>query len=769
MSVWPLTAFLTVLIILLKNDHEWPVLVVFGFLSHTGILFVLKSKGQRSLIRTCAIPLVTLAVFILLLMVRSDLDRPVFEEMPDYLTGVVHDVPVLTASGNSRRFVMKEDGTGGRVQVYLNEQESASPTVTAGMTCRITAPDLVQPEPPGNPHGFDYGRFLERDKIFFQTFISPGQLSCLPEKAGGYYRLIRFRGQAMERVDIAIGETSPKTAALVLALVYGDRSSVDPSVIEAYQRLGVIHLLAVSGLHVGLLTLAMNSLLLRLGITRERALWILLAMLPVYMILAGGAPSVMRASLTVAAVILAAKSGWKLKAVDGISIVFIALLTVNPYYLYHVGFQLSFLTSFALIMSSPLLSQGNRITQLMKVTLAAQIIAAPVMISIFFEWSLFAVFMNLLMVPAVTIFLLPGAFLTVFGLWLWPSVTVKVTGLTEMLLSVMDGFLLWTSESAYSSLLFGKPDTWMLLVLCAGSAGFFLLWEKSGRYAFTKGFTVFLAVLTFVYVQPYLDRGATVTFLDVGQGDAAVIELPHRQGVYIVDTGGVPSWHHHESSGPFDYDIEPFLRGQGISSVDLLVLTHGHEDHVGEVCKLSDRFRIKKAIYGGAMDQEQIMKDSLRCLNEQGTSISRGQRGMAWYEGGSGFRIIHPNDEGTLSENDLSLVLDSHIEGVSFLFTGDIESDVETELVQEELIRSVQILKVAHHGSHTSSGEAFLSRAMPAISIISAGENNRYGHPHEEVVERLSQFGAGSFSTADTGAVQIRVKNGEWSVKVHKK
>lgn len=768
MNVWPLTAFLTVLMILLSNDHEWPVLFVFGCLSFTGVLLIYKVKGRHSLIRAYAIPLMTLAVFFLLLTVRTDLDRPVFDEMPDYLTGVVHDEPVLTASGNSRRFVMKTDDTG-KVQVYLLEQESGSPSVAAGMTCRIMAPDLVEPEMPGNPHSFDYGRFLERDKIFFQTFISNDQLSCLPEKAGGYYRLIRFRAQAMERVETTIGETSPKTAALVLALVYGDRSSVDASVIEAYQRLGIIHLLAVSGLHVGLLTLAMNSLLLRLGITRERALWILLAMLPVYMILAGGAPSVMRASLTVAAVILAAKSGWKLKAVDGISLVFIALLTVNPYYLYHAGFQLSFLTSFALIMSSPLLSQGSRMTQLIKVTLAAQIIAAPVMISIFFEWSLFAVFMNLLMIPAVTFLLLPGAFLTVFGLWLWPSLTVKLTGLTERILAAMDGFLLWVSESAYASLLFGKPDTWMLLVLCAGSAGFFLLWEKGGRYAFMKGLTVFLAVMTFVYIQPFLDRSATVTFLDVGQGDAAVIELPHRQGVYIVDTGGLPSWHHQESSGPFDYDIEPFLRGQGISSVDLLVLTHGHEDHVGEVCKLADRFRVKQAVYGGAVDQEQIMKDSLRCLNEQGTSISRGQRGMAWYESESAFRIIHPESEGTLSENDLSLVLDAQIGGVNFLFTGDIESEAEAELIQEELIRPIHILKVSHHGSHTSSGEAFLSRAMPAISIISVGENNRYGHPHEEVVERLSQFGAGSFSTADSGAVQIRAKNGKWSVKFHKK
>lgn len=766
MNVWPLTAFLIVLMILLRDSHEWPVIIVFVFLSVTGILFCLKLQGRSMGIRTISMPILTAGVFLTLLTLRTDLDRPMMEDMPPFLTGTVHETPVPTVTGNSLRFVMKSE-EAGKVQVYVRDQNTDFRDIQAGMTCRVTEPDLVVPDSPGNPHGFDYSLFLKRDKIFFQTFIDEKQLQCLPDLAWGYYTFIRLRAKGMDRVNEELGASSPKTAALIHALVYGDRSSVDASVIEAYQRLGIIHLLAVSGLHVGLLTLAMNSLLLRLGVTRERSLWVLLAMLPIYMILAGGAPSVMRASLTVAAVILAVKSGRKMRAVDGVSLVFIGLLVVNPNYLYHAGFQLSFLTSFALIMSSPLLGVGNRLAQLMKVTLAAQIIAAPVMISLFFEWSLFAVFMNLLMVPAVTMVLLPGAFLGVFGLWVWPSMTTVFSAGAEVLLTIMDSLLVLISESSYATLLFGRPDPWMLLVLCAGSCVFFLIWERGGRHGFSKGLTVFLAVMSIVYVQPYFDRAATVTFLDVGQGDAAVIELPHKRAVYMIDTGGVPSWQSNHAGGLYDYEIEPFLRGQGISRLDLLILTHGHEDHVGEVCRLSERMPVKRAVFGGASNQEQVMIDSLACLSETGAGVSRGVSEMAWDDGKSAFRVLHPGADKSLSENDLSLVLDAKISGVDFLFTGDIEA--EAELLLKDVIRPVTILKVAHHGSNTSSGEGFLLKAKPSVSIISAGQENRYGHPHEDVIERLSEHGSVIFSTAESGAVQIRAKNGVWSVSTHKK
>ncbi|AOM82570.1 Late competence protein ComEC, DNA transport [Salisediminibacterium beveridgei] len=688
-------------------------------------------------------------------------ELPLIDETPQSVSGIVAQSPTETAGGNYLRFQW-QTAMIGNVLVYVNQEEGPV-VIPSGSRCLISEPDLIRPQGPSNPHEFDFATHLYRQNIHNQLFISPHQIRCHPDKAGGFHLIRRFREAGIQKVDDGISGIAPRSSALMKALVFGDRGDIPDDILNAYQRLGIIHLLAVSGLHVGLLTLYLHWILMRIGLTRETAIWLLLFILPFFMIVAGGAPSVVRASVTVMIVILVKKTGQGLMAADAISLVCILLLIMNPALIHHIGFQLSFLTSFTLILSVTILKNESRTRQLMLVTISAQVISAPVTIGAFYEWSVLAVFANLLMVPLVTVILLPTAFLSVLLLNLHQSLAYIPVAIMEGILVAVDSILVQSGERSFAAILFGSLSEWQLLMLCASTLSFFLIWELSGGRRLLKAGIPFLLSLGIVYATPYFDSGTTVTFLDVGQGDAAVIELPFRRGVYMVDTGGIRDWH--DADGPYEFTIKPFLRGQGIRKLDKVLLSHGHHDHVGEMCAIVKDIQVDLVLFSGAKEPEPIMLETLHCVQDLGGRVSYSSRGDRWIDGDSYWQVLHPEPGDAFSENDMSMVLHASIQGVTILFTGDVEETVEARLVERNLLTPVDILKVAHHGSRTSSTVQFVAATDPAEAVISAGRHNTYGHPHEDVVNRFLDQGTVLYQTADEGAVQYRIQNGSYEVE----
>ncbi|MED5074483.1 DNA internalization-related competence protein ComEC/Rec2, partial [Anoxybacillus geothermalis] len=253
---------------------------------------------------------------------------------------------------------------------------------------------------------------------------------------------------------------------------------------------------------------------------------------------------------------------------------------------------------------------------------------------------------------------------------------------------------------------------------------------------------------------PYVDPHGEVTVLDVGQGDCIYIELPYRKAVYLIDTGGAAEWGKESwrrRAHPFSVGrdvVVPFLKAQGVRTIDKLILTHDDADHIGSAPEVFEAVKVKEMVTSpGALPRVQKMA---RPFSGPVRTAVRGER---WTEGGVQFIVLHP-EKGNNEDNNGSLVLLARLGGLIWLFAGDIEEEAEQALIRAYPELRADVLKVAHHGSKTSTTEPFLRTIKPRAAIISVGRYNRYGHPSSEVLMRLRQQRAIVWRTDENGAIR---------------
>ncbi|WP_444685102.1 DNA internalization-related competence protein ComEC/Rec2 [Alkalicoccus luteus] len=550
----------------------------------------------------------------------------------------------------------------------------------------------------------------------------------------------------------ALGTSGAESGPLAAALVFGDRSFIPEEQLHLFQRMGVIHLLAVSGMHVGLVSGVVWMMLLRAGLSRRTSLLILLIFLPVYAIAAGGAPSVLRASSTAAAAIVLAACMKRLPLVELCAIVGTAMLIWNPYILFHIGFQLSFLTSFAILLSRPFLANGG---VWWKLTLTAQLISASAVLYHFFELSLLSLAANAFFIPLTALFLLPLSFAAAAGITV--GFDYAVTAFMDVLLipalralkllDMLEGHMLVTGALTPA-------------VLTAGtlvSAGLLTLLTIGKR----KTAAVVSAAVAGVIIFTIKQEETIVTFLDVGQGDAVLIRMQAEQESYLIDTGGELTFTdegaERKKRGPAVRTILPYLRGEGVKSLDKLIITHGHFDHYGEACRIAEEIPVRLVYYPIHTTLEEGISEELACLHQHGAEIQLISAGMTWEKENHVFRVLHPSRPEAATENDRSIVIEAGIYDTTFLFTGDIEEEAERELLERGELRHVNILKAAHHGSATSSDEAFLHAVQPDTTIIQVGRGNRHGHPHADVLGRFRTIDTDIFRTDEHGSIRVIV------------
>jgi competence protein ComEC len=287
----------------------------------------------------------------------------------------------------------------------------------------------------------------------------------------------------------------------------------------------------------------------------------------------------------------------------------------------------------------------------------------------------------------------------------------------------------------------------------------FIAWEDKGRkkYILPTGGALTL-LLTAHYMFPYFNPYGNITFLDVGQGDAILIQLPYAKGTYMIDTGGAivlpkQEWQKRKNEFSVGDDIVvPYLQSKGIRRIDKLILTHGDMDHVGAALEVLSSVWVGEVVLGRKNSYSDMEQHILQEAQQKGAAIALAGNGMKWRNGDSYFEVLSPFGEEE-KENDQSIVLRVRVGGLTWLFTGDLEERGEDQLITSYSNLSADVLKVGHHGSKTSTSDALLETVRPRIAIISAGRKNRYGHPHEEVLQRLTRHGAEIWRTDENGAI----------------
>ncbi|MFB6803282.1 DNA internalization-related competence protein ComEC/Rec2 [Peribacillus butanolivorans] len=655
-------------------------------------------------------------------------------------------------------FIISEQGERLMLRYKVDseqEKEKLNQYLRIGLSCPAEG-DLQVPDKHRNENSFDYQRYLLQQNTHW--IFKASSISFSKCKKVGNSIVVSIRNLRMKGISYIKKHFPEESSGFVTALIFGDQTDIDEGDLTNYQRLGLVHLLAISGLHVSFLTGMLFYLGIRFGVTRERMMIAILIFLPIYMILSGASPSVMRSCLMAMVFFLLMLFKKRISAGATIGTVYMTLLFFQPLMLYNIGFQLSFAVTFSIIMSSKIFLQYPQKTlQLFIVSSICQLAALPILLFHFYEVSFLGVLLNVLYVPLYSIILLPFSLITLFIHLLLPVLGQPLISLLNFTFLLSNKVADAASDLPLASIPFGKPLFIMMLLLVVAVLGLFLTWEKSfSKCKIWCGIMILL--LLFQYNLQKLSPFGEVQVIDVGQGDSILITLPFNRGNYLIDTGGqitfpMEMWKKKRKTyNTADDIIIPLLKSKGIHHLDKLILTHADADHIGSAKELIENFKVKEIVIGGWSEDDYRDKDFVSIARDKRVKVTVVQRGEHWKVGEAEFFVLDPHKKEE-NKNDSSIVLYTELGGLSWVFTGDMGEEGEKELMDTYPQLRAHILKVGHHGSKTSSSKPFLEQLQPKAALISVGKENRYGHPHEQVIEALKEYNIYLFRTDEDGSI----------------
>ncbi len=502
---------------------------------------------------------------------------------------------------------------------------------------------------------------------------------------------------------------------------------------------------------------------------------VLLIFLPCYALLTGATPSVVRAVVMMLVILSSMKLGHqRLLPLDALSVAFLLVLLCSPYLVFDVGFQLSFCASGALLLSTFLLKDKSMVGQLLLTSYIAQLATLPIILYNFYEFSLLSLIANVIFVPFFSVFLTPFLF---FVFLLYPLLGVifePLVWITNQVILLVNFIIEAFSTLPFHILTLGRPVFFILLFYIGFICFIFLKLEGTPKKLGQTCLFIFLPITLQLGINMWSPYGE-VTFIDVGQGDAILIKLPNHQGNILIDTGGKVAfskdkWQERHSSFEVGEDIVlPYLKSKGVSTIDKLILTHGDFDHIGGARAIMEGLSVKEIVLPKVPSQASLELDLIKEAEANSIPVTFVSAGDSFGKNGIVFRVLTPLvDVQVADKNDHSIVMYAQFGGLNWLFTGDLEKEGEKELIKRYKNMDVNVLKVAHHGSDSSTTEEFLTAFQPEIAVISVGENNRYGHPHKKVISRLKARQIKIFRTDQNGAISyiFKGKRGTFSVRI---
>ncbi len=628
---------------------------------------------------------------------------------------------------------------------------------------------LSLPTPARNPHAFDFRRYLRWQGVFVTAEAEFASVHVHAGRPNLFAWFTQWQKDAARVLDTVF--TDPVVAGYMKSLLLGIEEGVDPELAEMYADLGLIHVLAISGLHVTLV----SGFLLRLaewtGFTRRAAAIATIGSICLYVLLVGASASAVRAGLMGGIALAGITIRTRFSILDIWAVSLIGMLMFNPYQLWHVGFQLSFAVTLGLLLYVPMFQQmpfplPRWLKSLIGVTLSAQFTSFPFLTYWFHQCSPLSWLVNLVAVPVLSLVVLPAGYVAFLLGLVHPALAYLPSKLAAAVLHAVHQSLRELQELLLPFSHWAHPHWIWLIAFLAALSGVPILWKMGYQrlrdVALYAGLFIFLLVLA---RQPFSgDNQVRITFLDVGQGDSIVVEVGHK-AVYLIDGGGTPRFSQPESwrkrREPFEVGedvVLPFLRARGIERIDRIVMTHGDYDHIGGLAELVPRFFFGAVLVNGKQPRE-VEAGLIQRFRERGVPVLTGVPGRTWCdEEQVCWTWLHPGARTESSGNDASVVLMLKAYGRTVLFTGDLEEAGEEELLKTGLLSAVDVVKVAHHGSRTSTSRAFLASIKPKAAVISAGKHNRYGHPSPVVIKRLEEEGASIFRTDKHGAVTLVIR-----------
>lgn len=659
-------------------------------------------------------------------------------------TGQVLDVD---CRGHYQRVTVDVDGLGGAV-VHRDPGDH----IKVGQLITL-AGTVRRPQQAGNPGEFDYRRFLEQRGV--RWYLEASELQATGQAETSVNHLLHIQQYIMVRLSkLAHPE-------LLQAILLGDRQALTAEQSTGWEQLGITHLMAVSGMHLGILSIVLSRVLLRIPMPQSARWFIMVMFILGYVFLVGARPSSLRAWTIM---LLAGAAQLRRRKVDPLhywSVAALVFFIFRPVIWKEVGFLMSFAASGGILLFLPWIARLPRWVGALMVSFAAQLSLLPILANVFGQVSLVGPLATLAFTPFVMLLLVVGI------LWILSGGLLDIV-LVPVLNALTSG-LLWISHylqpaavtMALRSFAVHELVVWygclVALAVTLRPRQFVRPRQTWARWALA------LAVLCLWWsLPPTWIRPLQVVAIDVGQGDSLLIRTPYNQAI-LIDGGG--------SSWPGSYSeynvgsakVLPLLRRLGVDHLDLVVLTHAHEDHLQGLLPVLETFSVGMVWDGGDSHTTRSYQRYLELIYQNQIPyhvVRTGDRFVL--PGDVEITVLHPQEllSGTPSDlNNNSVVLHLQYAGRSLLFTGDLDLDGQLDMLRRPM-PAVDWLKIPHHGSAAAWFEPWLARLAPSTAVICVGENNRFGHPSPKVLAGLAESGVEVYRTDINGMIATYVWQG---------
>ena len=676
-------------------------------------------------------------------------------------------------------------------RIFVNTEKI--PNVKIGNIIKVMG-KLRQFEEAANKGNFDSRKYYL--SLGFYGKIEAGTIEVINSDYSGIRQgLYELRMEIIERLEKLCSDNKGifsiinNKNGIIGAIILGDKTDLDSDIKELYSVSGIAHILAISGLHISFIGMAIYRLLRR----RFRFLFSAAVSIPVVLsfgIMSGFGISTMRAIIMFILKIIGEVLGRKYDAITAISLAGLVLLVQNPFVVCNSGFQMSFGAIIAIVLILPIveeiLNTDNKIIKVLSANFTISLVMNPILAWNYYELPTFSFLLNIVVVPLMSVVIvssIAGIFCSCIMFGFGKVVIFPGCGILELYTFLCNII----NKSSVASIVVGQPKVTIiivyyaiLLVVLFGLKNIrtkytraekerniikketgLVLEKKAKKERRIKGQNVklrlaciagFLLLNCLIYYIP--NPGFYITFINVGQGDGILIHGDN--GTKVMVDGGSTS-----EKQVAKNCIVPYLKAEGIGTIDYSIITHTDKDHISGILEIlennnSNRIRIKNLVMPDINMKDDTYNELIEKAKLKKINVLYIKKGDTLSLGKTKIKCIYPETTTTASDkNDYCTVLSVKNKTSKILLTGDISKEIE-EKIKDDIEENYTVLKVAHHGSNYSSSEKFLKKVNPKYSIISVGKNNSYGHPGNETMERLRKQGGVIYRTDEKGGITIR-------------
>lgn len=555
---------------------------------------------------------------------------------------------------------------------------------------------LITPSKNTNQNTFNYQKYLYYKKIYYLV-----EATSINKIANNHNYLYTIKNTLYQKID------KLKSSNYIKTLLFCD-NTLSKEIKESYRINGISHLFSVSGMHINFFVSIIYLYLNKITYNKRIKYLITNIFIITYLILFPSS-SLLRSAVMSILYSINYLLKLKIKKIDILLLTLGVSLLINPFIIYDLGYIYSYTITFFLVLSSSTLKKKNKINKIIYISLLSFLVSIPITIYNSYEINIISILLNIILVPIISIIILPITILT----YIFPI----LDSILYLFTNTLETISLFISKINITKIIFPKPSLLIIVLYYI----IFLLSYQNKKYFYLN-----IILLIIIYISPYLNSNFEVVMFEVGEADCHLIKYPYNKNTILIDTG--------KNEYKIKNEVIPYLKSIGIKKIDYLIITHGDEDHIGGSITLINNFQVKNVILNKGTFTD-IEKELIKNLNKKKIPYQININKINL----SNHTIYLLNNTKYNNENDNSIITYFTYQKYKFLYMGDASINTEDNLLENYNLNNISILKVGHHGSNTSSSKDFISQINPSISLISVGENNIYHHPNKEVINNLSK------------------------------